>query len=214
MKVKLKKMSLVAVIAACALLSAAEENVLWWMFDETADIYDVNGTSFCKINELAGRGEAEGQRVNGIRVAAYQGDALLGYLALADGESTRMEVYPMPTTDFDAGTDSWNAGPTYAYLAPYASDPSTMFMIELGNWDAARGPGDEWLVLAHSDAATREDLRAFIDVGDFEMHTTLEWTGGGYSVPEPSGGMLLLVGGALLSLRRPAPKETIERKLT
>lgn len=211
MKVKLKATLSVVLIAACALLQAAEESVLWWMFDETTDIYDVSGATSCKINELVGRGDAEGQRVNGIRVAAYNGDALLGYLALADAESTDMAYYPMPTTDFDAGMVSWNAGPTYARLAPYASDPSTTFMIELGNWDATRAPGDEWLVLAHSNAATREYLRAFIDVSDFEMHTTLEWTGGVYSVPEPSGGLLLLLGGALLSLRRPAVKRNDSR---
>ena len=206
MNVILKKIVAVVLAVACTLLPAEEESVLWWMFDETTDIYDVNGTSSCKINELVGRGDAKGQLVNGIRIAAYQGDALLGYLALADGEATRLDVYPMPTTDFDAGTASWNAGPTYAYLSPYAADPSTMFMIELGNWDATREPGDQWLVLAHSDAATRDDLRAFIDVSDFEMHTTLEWTGGVYSVPEPSGGLLFLIGGALLSLRRPISK--------
>ena len=206
MNVILRKIMTVVLAAACMSLPAGEESVLWWMFDETTDIYDVSGTTSCKINELVGRGDAEGQRVNGIRVAAYNGDALLGYLALADAESTDMAYYPMPTMDFDAGTASWNAGPTYARLAPYASDPSTTFMIELGNWDATRAPGDEWLALAHSSAATREVLREFIDVSDFEMHTTLEWTGGVYSVPEPSGGLLFLIGGALLSLRRPISK--------
>ena len=104
MNVILKKIVAVVLAVACTLLPAEEESVLWWMFDETTDIYDVNGTSSCKINELVGRGDAKGQLVNGIRIAAYQGDALLGYLALADGEATRLDVYPMPTTDFDAGT--------------------------------------------------------------------------------------------------------------
>lgn len=202
MKAKLKRMLPVVLVAACSLLHADEESVLWWMFDEATDIYAIDGTSSWKVDELTGRGASEGLAVNGIRVAAYQGDSLLGYLALADADNASMDFYPMPTTDFDSGTASWNAGPTYARVAPFASTPGVTFMIELGNWDAMRASDAAWQVLAHSDAATMDALADFLDVGDFEMHTKLEWTGGHYSVPEPSGGLLLLIGGALLSLRR------------
>lgn len=192
---------LAACVAAGGFLRAENEStVLWWMFNETFEIQEVNGTETTTIDALKGRGAAAGKGVNGIRIGAYHGDTLLGYLDVADPDGVvSSTVYTMPTEDYDSGSAEWNAGPTYAIYAPYATDPSVTFMIELGNWNET---DNTWLILAHSETGTVESLREFIDVADFEMHGTLEWTGGSYSVPEPTSGILLLVGGALLALRR------------
>lgn len=185
---------------------AEDESVLWWMFDETTEISDKNGVGQTyTIDTLTGRGAASDKHVNAIRIGAYHGDTLLGYLTINDagpngGEN--LPYYSLPTEDFDTGGVSWNGGPTYANLGAFATTPEVAFMIELGNWDVSLGAGNEWLVFAHSDPATMAELAEFLDVANFDMHTTLEWTGGAYTVPEPSSGLLVLMGGALLMLRR------------
>ena len=198
----LKKLLVVALVAACGILHADDDStVLWWWFDETTEIEEIGGGS-TTIDQLTGRGDAEGKTVNGIRVAAYNGDSLLGYLTIADPDGVPGEYFPMPATDFDSGNaDSWSAGPTYANITPYATTPGVTFMIELGNWDDTLPEGEKWQILAHSDAETPGALDNFIN-NSLDMQTELEWTGGHYSVPEPSSGLLLLIGGALLSLRR------------
>lgn len=193
-------------LASTCAVRAGDESVLWWMFDETTEINDINGSGApFTIDTLVGRGDAEGKTVTAIRIGAYDGDTLLGYLLINDGGGPggeNLPYYTMPTEDFDTGGKSWNAGPTYALLGEYASTPGVSFMIELGNWDDSLGEGNEWQILAHSDRGTMESLREFIEISAFEMHTTKEWDGGSYSVPEPSSGLLILIGGALLALRR------------
>lgn len=190
-------------LASTCAVRAEEEYVLWWMFDEITEINDINGNDATfTINTLKGRGDAAGKTVNAIRVGAYNGDTLLGYLLVNDGGPNggiNLPYYHMPTEDFDTGGESWNAGPTYAILGEYSSTPGVSFMIELGNW---AGSEDSWTILAHSDPGTMDSLKEFMDVANFDMHTTWEWTGGAYSVPEPSSGLLILIGGALLALRR------------
>ena len=195
-------------IAFSACISHAEdESVLWWMFDETTDINDINGSGATfTIDTLVGRGDAAGKKVNGIRIGAYDGDTLLGYLLINDGGpggGNNLPYYSMPTEDFDTGGESWNAGPTYAVLGDYATTPGVSFMIELGNWDKN---GDSWTILAHSDPGTMDSLKEFMNVANFDMHTTFEWTGGSYSVPEPNSGILLLIGTGLLLLKRKSRK--------
>lgn len=178
---------------------AEDESVLWWMFDEDTLINEINGSGSCKIYDLVGRGDATGKTVNGIRIGAYSGDELLGYLVMADDNGSGNDtVFGMPALDFDTWEESWNAGPTYAHISGYDTTPGIMFMIELGMLEGK----DTWSILASSDPATIEQLRQFMDVANFDMHTTFEWTGGSYSVPEPNSGILFLIGGCLLVLRR------------
>lgn len=184
---------------------ASDEMVLWWMFDETTKIEDVNGKDSFLINELTGRGDASGKTVNGIRIGAYSGDNLLGYLMMEEGATmNNPSVYDMPSWNWDTReNDSWSAGPTYAYLGGYDLSPNVSFIIELGNWDGI----DTWSILARSDSATISQLQQFIDVSSLEMHTKLEWTGGSYSVPEPNSGILFIIGAGLLFLMRKTQKE-------
>mgnify|MGYP003291156481 CR=1 FL=1 len=193
-------------IAFSACISHAEdESVLWWMFDENTDIYEVNGIGSCKINELAGRGDAVGKTVNGIRIGAYSGDELLGYLVLGDEDSGDVgNTYVMPTFNMDTfEIDSWNAGPAYARIGDYSYDASIQFAIELGNLSGE----NLWDILAVSDKETYNSLyeKGWIS-GTLYEHGGLEWTGGSYSVPEPNSGILLLIGTGLLLLKRKSRK--------
>lgn len=103
----------------------------------------------------------------------------------------------------DAGGDFW-AGPGYADLAGLKlSNTGLKFAIELGNYTQT-GNDFNWVVLAGSAGSTLQDL---IDGGhiistELSCQGSYDWKAAGYSVPEPSSGLLVLIGGALLALRR------------
>lgn len=192
--------------AACTVHAVDEgETVLWWMFNDNMSISDNNGSGASyTIDTLTGRGDANGLGVNGIRISAYDGDTLLGYLKVSDADGVASDFYPMPGLEEDAHhelIESWDAGPSYALLTPYASTPGVSFMIELGNWDSERGPGNEWMILAVSEEGTPTSLQEFIN-NSIDMQSERDWTGGSFNVPEPTSGLLMLIGASLLALRR------------
>ena len=88
-----------------------------------------------------------------------------------------------------------------ADVSAFASgSPEYAFVIELGNLD-----GSAWSTLAVSETVTYADLAAnsHIDnVSGYNPNPITPWEAQSYVVPEPTSGMLVLVGAALLALRR------------
>lgn len=72
------------------------------------------------------------------------------------------------------------------------------FAIELGAWDE---DFSVWTLETVSRAVAYDSIQAFISD---ETSIPLEgiWSPEGYAVPEPTSGLLLVLGGALLALRR------------
>ena len=116
---------------------------------------------------------------------------------------------PVVTLD-DDGSVIWSSPvssiPGEAYstvITPYASAEYS-FMIELGNWDVNSGT---WTMVAMSDVKSYTQLRDGGHVGVWSGDTIdalypEAWAVSSYTVPEPTGGMLFVIGGALLALRR------------
>ena len=75
------------------------------------------------------------------------------------------------------------------------------FAIELGAWSDYEDPNAEWILAAFSGSATYAELAGF---RNFEtgVQGQVPWNPGPYSVPEPTSGLLFLIGGALLALKR------------
>ena len=75
-------------------------------------------------------------------------------------------------------------------------------MIELGNWD-----NGTWTMVAMSQAVNYTQLESDHHVNVWSDQTIDPqvpdvWAVSTYTVPEPTGGMLFVIGGALLALRR------------
>ncbi len=199
MKTVLKTFLPCAVLCA-ALCTRGDETVssaLLWMVDDNY-VKEVSGTiPSMPVSQLVSR--PDGLPVNYARMLAVKTDGsettpIFLNLFTSDGEGGLSEVGTF--TDVALGY----AGPLWADVTGY-EDPAWSFMIELGNFDDS-GTEDVWTVMAYSEKATYDQLRRFIQPGEIPDPTMTPWQGGAYAVPEPTSGLLVMLGGALLALRR------------
>ena len=90
--------------------------------------------------------------------------------------------------------------PLYAAMP---DDPSSLsFAIELGNYNDGT-----WTTLATSGSLDYNSLQNsgytyMSSAGDLALATLTAWAPTAYPVPEPSPGLLLLLGASLLALKR------------
>ena len=71
------------------------------------------------------------------------------------------------------------------------------FAIELGTFDA----NDTWVLAAVSGTETYANLSGYIS-DQVEIPTDLPWSPNAYAAPEPTSGLLMVIGFALLGLKR------------
>lgn len=181
-----------------------QENVLLWFFDDP-EIEEVNGGGTVRAGTLVGRGgEAEGKTVNALRISATDSEGNKIYLNLAD---TATDI---PRTSWDSWYSlpdqmgDYCAGPGFADVSGLnMSDTGMLFMMELGNYSVNDGVVN-WIVLAGSQGSRLEDLLRDKNIVAEErsFQEGFNWEATGYAVPEPTSGLLVLIGGALLALRR------------
>ena len=181
-------------------LANGEDNYLLWMVDADTTITELDGTSV-SIQNLTGRGEGAGLQVNAVRVSMTDGSGVTTYLNLGSNGNYRDPTWA-PTYSEDASgamVADWNVGPSYANLSGVETSASTSFMIELGNYDS----NGNWIILAASQSATLSTLKSqgYVFSSEIDMQSTTPWKST-YSVPEPTSGLLLLIGAGLLTLRR------------
>ena len=196
------------VVAAAILTSAARTaaagDVLYWMVDDTAKVMTragelVNITTFINpTTDYAAR-----VRVTGSGITE---DTFLD-LYFSDGtiESGELGV------DFDDGSGGsgyWGAGVPTGNQSPVdaysAGSPEYSFTVELGNiaWDSEKGDWS-WTTVVQSATLAYSDLGTYIHQSfDINPPAGTVWAPTFYAVPEPSGGMLVALGLALLALRR------------
>ena len=198
-----------AVLSAVVLtvgVASAGDDVLYWMVDSSATVEkDGVTTSVSSFfnNYTAPEGSAFAARV---RVTG--GD-------IQDGQDVFLDLYISREYGVDEGGGYWgvefgdaggywgagvptgNQSPSGAYSA---GTPEYNFIVELGNIDSS----DNWTTVATSAAAT------YLSLGDY-IHETFDinpgqvavWAPNQFTaVPEPSSGLLALMGFAILALRR------------
>ena len=196
----LRKIGMAAWAAlACAGVAQAADTLIKFQIVDSFTIVNLDGTTTTWDSSYR---SAEGYEIDSARVVVTGGSLaeetplILGYI---DGNSVvssgadeiALDMSPPPQTMF-------------AYITDYASAEYS-FAIELGSYDSGH-----WTTLAASASMTYNQLEAgagpnqkYISIYDgtsLAMQAT--WAPQSYNVPEPSSGLLALLGASLLVLRR------------
>ena len=186
-------------------VASAEEDVLYWMIDSSATVEKDGVTSsvssfFDNYGAPANSAFAARVRVTGGNIQEGQDVFLDLYIpgyGLDEGGGAWGVEFSTAGGYWGAGVPTGNQSPSGNYSA---GTPEFSFIVELGNIDSS----DNWTTVATSAA------KAYSDLGDY-IHQTFDinpgqiavWTPAQFTaVPEPSGGLLTLMGVALLALRR------------
>ena len=200
------KMAAYATVALTAGVASAGDDILYWMIDNSATVEKDGVTT--SIASFFENYDAPSGSAFAARVRVTGGD-------IQDGQDVFLDLY-IPGYGVDEGGGEygvefsdvggyWGAGVPTGNQSPSgefsAGTPEYSFIVELGNIDSS----DNWTTVATSASA------AYSDLGDF-IHETFDinpgqigvWSPTTFtaSVPEPSSGLLMAVGLALLALRR------------
>ncbi len=208
-----------AVLAAALMSSAvlvAGDDVLYWMIDANATVTtdphsDPQTTAsisdfFANIKDYypdlsTGEGSAFAARIRVTGGNIQEGqDVFLDLYIPGYGVDVGGGEYGVEFSDvggyWGAGVPTGNQSPSGDYSA---GTPEYNFIVELGNIDAS----DNWTTLAQSAAAAYSSLGDYIhETFDINPGQIAVWTPTQFTVPEPSGGLLTIVGFAVLALRR------------
>ena len=199
------KILMLAVLAAPLWVRAAEDHhIFLWMIDDNrsepwvSDSDPSLGPYY--IDEIPYRPSSEypDAKVTSakVRVTSATGD-LPVYLEIYDQKMTTHysnQTLPMTYQD-DVG--AIQAGPVWTDFGDYVGEGNT-FQVELGFYD-----GDKWVVMATSETVDYQELfeqgHTSFQALDYPNHGPWQPT---FTIPEPSSGLLLLIGTALLALKR------------
>lgn len=190
---KMKKAIQTAVLLASAALvtmsCCATEGgaVLWWMI----------GTGYENIKGTDNKGNTKTAKELGVS------DARLGYED-SSGNRTYLTLYGLDSNGIVHELEGTaGVGLPAEYFADLSgiSDMECRFVLELGSWS-----GGQWVNTAMEAHATYADLLAskhITEWNDTAPSYGTPWTPSNFSVvPEPTSGIMVLFGTALLMLRR------------
>ena len=201
MKRGISRLAALAAIVMAVNVALAEDGVLYWMIDSTADptVTPQDGGSDMTLSDFFGTFGSGSEFAARVRVT---GEGV--------SEDTFLDLYyPGGTFDGEYGVDfdGLDVGTPYGVQAviptSYSSgSPEYSFIVEIGNVS----DGD-WTTIAQSSAETYASLassRYIRSLSDLGPSSSMQvWTPGQFqAVPEPSGGLLTMMGLALLALRR------------
>ena len=209
----LDRTAIVAVLAASLMsaqtLCADSGDVLYWMVDDTATVAD-NGTGETKSITAYYDAAAEAGQTLAARVRVTGGD-ITGdtFLDLFDEEGERFSgEYGVDFSDgaisgyWGAGVPTGNQSPSGSYSA---GSPEFAFTIERGNVEYNElADTFSWTTVAASATQTYSELATYIhETWGMSVDSLHVWTPAQFTAaPEPTSGMLGLLGLAFLALRR------------
>lgn len=195
-------------LMVCLSAKAEPEGVLLWMVDDpkivgegwTANASEVPANVWIGAARVAAVKTGVDYTV-GKGFGADVDAADIIYLNLFDSNNGgEQKGNTMVLLSDDARTAESESAPlntVQSYLGQYGADYS--FAIELGDW----GEQGKWLVAATSELWSYDKL---FTTGHIQTQLVQAfqgpWSGGAYAAPEPTSGLLLVIGGALLALRR------------
>lgn len=148
-----------------------------------------------KDGNLYAAGTAEALGVNGARIRYEGSDGSSGYLPIIG------VTFNGNNTPFEGAAGVGVPGGYYAQLGSYTGEAYS-YVLELGNWSNGKWAG----TTMESTSVSYTDLYNQFHIAQWEGITpsySRPWTPTEFTVvPEPTGGLLILLGGALLALRR------------
>ena len=201
-----KVAALAAAILTAGILPAGENDVLYWMIDDTATVTPWGGGEavsvgdFFSSHELAGEGSAFAARIR-VTGGNITEDTFLDLYIPGHGLDVGGGEYGVEFSEvggyWGAGVPTGNQSPSGDFSA---GSPEYSFIVELGNIDSS----DNWTTVATSAAATYSSLADYIhQTFDMNPSSMAVWTPTEFAaVPEPSSGLLVTIGLAVLALRR------------
>ena len=206
MRVGIFKIAAFVAVALTAGIASAGDDVLYWMVDSSATV-ERDGVTTSVASFFENYGAPEGSAF-AARVRVTGG-------AIQDGQDVFLDLY-IPGYGLDVGGGEygvefsevggyWGAGVPTGNQSPSgdysAGTPEYSFIVELGNIDSS----DNWTTVATSAAATYSSLGNYIhQTFNINPGQIAVWAPTAFSVPvpEPSSGLLTLIGFAFLALRR------------
>ena len=193
------KITTFALSALTAGVVSAGDDVLYWMVDDSATVDGQNIKSFFDgYNAPEGSAFAARVRVTGGNITE---DTFLDLYIPGYGLDEGGGAYGVEFSEvggyWGAGVPTGNQSPSGDYSA---GTPEYSFIVELGNIDSS----DNWTTVASSASATYSSLSGFIhETFDLNPGQIAVWSPNMFTaVPEPSSGLLTLIGFAFLALRR------------
>lgn len=184
----MKKFLLIFLIPLANFCHAADGGeVLWWMVSSTASI---KGTASDGTEYTAAQLE-----VNGARVRYEGADGTFGYLPII-GVASGGDNYT-----FDGVAGVGVPGGYYASLGSFTGEAYS-YVLELGNWANGAWTGTSMVSapVEYDQLSANKHIAEWVGTAPTYARP---WTPTEFTVvPEPTGGLLILFGGALLALRR------------
>lgn len=196
-------------LAAATFSAAADDGALLWMIDADSTITrDGTVYSFSDFNDATGfnHGQVVSARISATKEGADSVYLLMYYSE--DGGNTYITDPEglMDTCDLNFGSGNYinSEWASFKYFDGTAvTDLSGLsdysFALELGNWNSDY---TVWNVEAVSDSVAYSDLSGYISPGGAGSPGYEPWNPGTYNVPEPTSGLMLLIGFGLMALRR------------
>lgn len=193
--------------------SRAEEYLLYWQVDDTAVVdgigIDDYFSAYAQAHNNFDVGGNSG-KIAAARAVMYDdglGDhPVLLNIAFNDDGSWRTTDYTDTFIVNDDGSKVVGTGGGIYSRFTASSAEELSFAIELGNWE-----NGEWVTLASSSRTGYNDLTVTSRDGEVhilslndsaDLYNFQPWTPTAYSVPEPSAGLLCLIGLSVFLLRR------------
>lgn len=190
----------IAVLAGAlwAVQAQASDYLLYWQVEDTAAITWFDGTELGTVSDYVNR---DGQSINMARAVSS---------ASPDGMYTYYMDIGITSDTMEPTGDGMGTGTMLSYIGAFDSSTSLAglsFAIELGNWE-----NGQWTTLATTGMISYNDLTqiasgeggTYILTADqgYNLPTFMAWSPTSYNVPEPSAGLMMLIGAGLLALRR------------
>ena len=202
MRVGILKIAACAAVALTVGVASADEDILYWMVDSNATVEKDGVTT--SVASFFGAPQdsafAARVRVTGGNIQEGQ-DVFLDLYIPGYGLDVGGGEYGVEFSEvggyWGAGVPTGNQSPSGDYSAGM---PEYSFIVELGNIDSS----DNWTTVATSAAATYSSLGDYIhETFNINPGQIAVWAPSTFTaVPEPSSGLLTLIGFAFLALRR------------